>query len=46
MLIKVLGSISPYRKGTHNCSGYLVINGEVGILLDCGFGVSGELSFP
>lgn len=46
MKIKVLGSISPYCKGGANCPGYLIDTGVGKILLDCGCGSSGNMSFP
>ena len=44
--LKVLGSVSPYCKDEMNCSGYLIDSGKGKILLDCGFGSSGNMSFP
>ena len=43
MEIKVLGSVSPYPKGSNNCPGYLVTDKNAKILLDCGNGVSSLL---
>jgi len=40
MEVKVLGSVSPYSKGIHNCPGYLVSNNDTKILLDCGNGIT------
>jgi ribonuclease BN (tRNA processing enzyme) len=44
--LKVLGSVSPYCKDEMNCPGYLIDSGKGKILLDCGFGSSGNMSFP
>lgn len=38
MEIKVLGTVAPYPKGSANCSGFLVSEGDNKILLDCGPG--------
>lgn len=46
MKLKVLGSISPYCKDQLNCPGYLIDSGKGKILLDCGSGSSGNMSFP
>jgi ribonuclease BN (tRNA processing enzyme) len=46
MKLKVLGSVSPYCKNEFNCPGYLIENSEGKILLDCGFGSSGNMNFP
>ncbi len=46
MELKVLGTVSPYCKEEHNCPGYLVTSANEKILLDCGNGISRELSLP
>ena len=46
MKLKVLGSVSPYCKNGSNCPGYLLSTGNGKILLDCGFGSSGNMRFP
>lgn len=46
MEMKVLGSVSPYCKGTKNCPGYLVTTGNNKILLDCGNGSLSNLNLP
>lgn len=46
MLVKVLGTQSPYSKGNHHCPGFLVKDGESKILLDCGSGVHNNMNFP
>lgn len=46
MEIKVLGSVSPYCKGEHNCPGFLIDNKGYNVLLDCGNGITRNLSFP
>lgn len=46
MEIKVLGSVSPYCKGDHNCPGFLINNKGYNILLDCGSGITRYLNFP
>lgn len=46
MKLKVLGSVSPYCKDQLNCPGYLIDSGKGKILLDCGSGSSGNMSFP
>lgn len=44
--IKILGCVAPYPTANDNCSGYLLNIKDERILLDCGFGVCKELSFP
>lgn len=46
MKLKVLGSVSPYCTKKSNCPGYLITNDNEKILLDCGNGVTREMSFP
>ncbi len=46
MIVKILGSVSPYCKGDLNCPGYLIRKGDTKILLDCGSGISRLLKFP
>ncbi len=43
MEVKVLGSISPYPKGSMHCSSFLVQENEAKVMLDAGFGSSAEL---
>lgn len=40
MEVKILGTVSPYCKGIHNCPGYLVSSNNNKILLDCGNGIT------
>ncbi len=40
MELKGLGSVAPYCKNGKNCPGYLLIEGEKKILLDCGNGIT------
>ncbi len=40
MEVKILGTVSPYSKGIHNCPGYLVSGNNNKILLDCGNGIT------
>lgn len=46
MEVKVLGVYAPYAVGSHNCPGFLVIEGEDKIMLDCGSGTHKLLHFP
>lgn len=46
MKLKILGSVSPYCNKTSNCPGYLITNNNEKILLDCGNGITREMSFP
>ncbi len=46
MKLKVLGSVSPYQKGKNNCPGYLVEKNNKKVLLDCGSGITRNLSLP
>ena len=46
MIIRVLGTVSPYSKGEKNCPGFLVEYNDKKILLDCGNGVTRLLDFP
>lgn len=46
MLVKALGTQSPYSKGSHHCPGFLVKDGQSKILLDCGSGIHNGLNFP
>lgn len=46
MKVKILGSVSPYCKGSLNCPGYLVNSGDEKILLDCGPGITRNMSLP
>jgi ribonuclease BN (tRNA processing enzyme) len=46
MELKILGTVSPYAKGNHNCPGFLVTNNGYKVLLDCGNGSTRLLNFP
>ena len=48
MILKILGSVSPYPKSDHNCVGYLIYNTDNNqkILLDCGNGITRLMNFP
>lgn len=46
MILKPLGTVSPYCKGTKNCPGFLVSTGKEKILLDCGNGITRNLTLP
>lgn len=46
MQIKVLGTVSPYSKDDKNCPAYLVLTNNNKILLDCGNGITRNLSLP
>lgn len=46
MKLKVLGSVSPYCTKKSNCPGYLLEKDSNRILLDCGNGITREMSFP
>ncbi len=46
MKLKVLGSVSPYCAKKGNCPGYLLEKDNNRILLDCGNGITREMSFP
>lgn len=46
VVIKPLGTISPYTKNDMNCPGYLIKYNNKKILLDCGNGITRLLSFP
>ena len=45
MLLKVLGSVSPYSHKEKNCPGYLITT-DSKILLDCGNGITRYMNFP
>lgn len=42
MILKILGSVSPYPKTSNNCVGYLIYDtsNNQKILLDCGNGIT------
>lgn len=44
--IKILGSISPYCKNNSNCPGYMIIENDKKILLDCGAGITRNMNMP
>lgn len=46
IIIKVLGTVSPYTKGDMNCPGFLIEYKGQKILLDCGNGITRLLKFP
>lgn len=48
MILKILGSVSPYPKADNNCVGYLIYdtNDNQKILLDCGNGITRLMKFP
>lgn len=46
MILKILGSVSPYPKGDNNCVGYLIYDTDKKILLDCGNGITRLMKFP
>ena len=46
MELKILGTVSPYCKGTKNCPGYLVTSDNTKLLLDCGNGSARNLNLP
>ncbi len=48
MILRILGSVSPYPKIDNNCVGYLIrdIDNNQKVLLDCGNGITRLLKFP
>ncbi len=48
MILKILGSVSPYPKEDKNCVGYLIYDTDDNqkILLDCGNGITRLMKFP
>ena len=46
MIVRPLGTVSPYCKDNKNCPGFLLISRNQKILLDCGSGISRNLKFP
>lgn len=48
MILKILGSVSPYPKRDNNCIGYLIYDTDNNqkILLDCGNGITRLMNFP
>ncbi len=46
MILKVLGTQSPYHTPGHHCPGFLITDGEMKIMLDCGSGSHGMLKLP
>lgn len=46
MILKVLGSVSPYCKDNKNCPGYIIYTKENKLLLDCGNGITRNLNLP
>ena len=45
MILKVLGSVSPYSHKEKNCPGYLITT-DSKLLLDCGNGITRYMNFP
>lgn len=46
MKLKVLGTQSPYTTPNHNCPGFLITDGKVKLMLDCGSGSHGLVNYP
>ncbi len=48
MILRILGSVSPYPKADNNCVGYFIYdtNNNQKILLDCGNGITRLMKFP
>lgn len=48
MILKILGSVSPYSKANNNCIGYLIYdtNNNQKILLDCGNSITKLMKIP
>lgn len=46
MKLKVLGTQSPYNTPNHHCPGFLITEGQINIMLDCGSGSHSVLNFP
>ena len=46
MRIKVLGTQSPYNTLGHNCPGFLILDDDATVMLDCGSGSHSILNFP
>ena len=46
MIVRPLGTVSPYCKDDKNCPGFLVISNKQKVLLDCGSGTSRNLKMP
>ena len=46
MKLKVLGTQSPYCTPGHNCPGFLIVDGNTKIMLDCGSGSHSLLKYP
>lgn len=46
MKLKILGSQSPYSVTNHNCPGFLIIDNNHKIMLDCGSGCHNLLNYP
>lgn len=44
MLIKICGTVSPHCHGDKNCPGFLIIEKDTKILLDCGNGITRQLN--
>lgn len=44
MLIKICGTVSPYCHGNKNCPGFLIIEKDTKVLLDCGNGIISQLN--
>lgn len=46
MKLKVLGTQSSYTTPTHNCPGFLITTPKANLMLDCGSGSHGLLTYP
>lgn len=48
MILKILGSVSPYPKADKNCVGYIIYDTDSNqkILIDCGNGITRLMKFP
>lgn len=44
MLIKICGTVSPHCHGNNNCPGFLIVEKDTKILLDCGNGITSQLN--
>lgn len=46
MRVKILGTQSPYNTAGHNSPGFLIVDGENKVMLDCGSGSHSLLNLP
>lgn len=44
MLIKICGTVSPHCHGDKNCPGFLIMEKDTKVLLDCGNGITRQLN--